>query len=195
MKAGIEGQRKVVPTKYQPTGLVVLDNSGNLAYSNVSQPTYAYSQKSKSFSNWWSGYGNQLGDNFRQAFGFTINVPLFNNGNTYRTNYEQSKLNLKKYELQKQQADVTLKLNIYTAYSNVISSMEKFNAGKKSIESAQKVYDFSRRRYDVGLLGTIDLLINQNNLLKAKLQQVANQFDFVFKMKVLEFYKGMGIKL
>jgi hypothetical protein len=24
---------------------------------------------------------------------------------------------------------------------------------------------------------------------------VQNQFDYVFKMKVLEFYKGMGLKL
>jgi outer membrane protein len=27
------------------------------------------------------------------------------------------------------------------------------------------------------------------------LQYVQNQFDYVFKMKVLEFYKGQGLKL
>jgi outer membrane protein len=32
-------------------------------------------------------------------------------------------------------------------------------------------------------------------LFRAKLQNVLNQYDFVFKMKVLEFYRGMGIKL
>jgi outer membrane protein len=43
--------------------------------------------------------------------------------------------------------------------------------------------------------GTIDLITNQNNLLKAKVQQVANEYDYIFKMKLLEFYKGMGLKL
>jgi outer membrane protein len=27
------------------------------------------------------------------------------------------------------------------------------------------------------------------------LQQLTNQYDYVFKMKLLEFYKGKGIKL
>ncbi|MBS1916569.1 MAG: TolC family protein [Bacteroidetes bacterium] len=175
---------------------VVIDGSGTpINGYYVGQPNYNYSYSPKSFGNWWQGYGDQMNNNFRQAVGFTLNVPIFNSGNTYRINYETSKLNLKNLELQKQQADITLKINIYTAYSNAVSSMEKFRAGIKTVESAQKVYDFSMRRYEVGLLGTIDLLTNQNNLLKAKLQQVANQYDYVFKMKVLEFYKGMGIKL
>jgi outer membrane protein len=61
--------------------------------------------------------------------------------------------------------------------------------------SSQKAYDFALKRYEIGMLGTIDLITNQNNLLKAKLQQVANEYDYIFKMKLLEFYKGMGLKL
>ena len=63
------------------------------------------------------------------------------------------------------------------------------------MESAQKAYDFAVKRYDIGLLNSLDLITIQNNLLKAKLQQLTNQYDYVFKMKLLEFYKGMGLKL
>ena len=45
------------------------------------------------------------------------------------------------------------------------------------------------------MLGTFELITQQNNLFRAKLQDVLNQYDFVFKMKVLEFYRGQGIKL
>jgi outer membrane protein len=54
---------------------------------------------------------------------------------------------------------------------------------------------FAGKRFDVGLLGTFDLITTQNNLLRAKLEYSINHFDFVFKMKVLEFYKGQGLKL
>jgi outer membrane protein len=47
----------------------------------------------------------------------------------------------------------------------------------------------------VGMLNTVDLLINQNNYFNAKINLLSSQYDYVFKMKVLEFYKGMGIKL
>jgi outer membrane protein len=180
---------------YVPVANVIDANGNPINGYFVGQRNYVYTYQSKSFGNWWQGYGDQMNNNFRQAFGLTLNVPIFNSGNINRINYETSKLNLRNLELQKQQADITLKLNIYTAYSNAISSFEKFKAGIKAVESAQQVYDFSMKRYQVGLLGTIDLLTNQNSLLKAKLQQVANQYDYVFKMKVLEFYKGMGIKL
>ena len=73
--------------------------------------------------------------------------------------------------------------------------MQKVNAGKKSVETNQKVFDFATKRYNLGLLSTIDLLTNQNNLLKAKLQLVGNEYDYIFKMKLLEFYKGQGLKL
>jgi outer membrane protein len=139
-------------------------------------------------------YFNQLSDNFRQSIGLGLSVPIFNNGQ-YRINYEQSKLNLKSAVLQQDQANQTLKQNIYTAYTNAVNALEKLNASKKNVVSAQKVYDFSFKRYEVGLLGTLDLITNQNNLQTAKLQLVASEFDYVFKMKLLEFYKGQGLKL
>lgn len=136
----------------------------------------------------------QLDNNFNQSLGLGITIPIFNNGN-YRLAYQRSKLDLKNLELQRDQNNQTLQSNIYNAYANAMASLQKYNAGLKSVAAAQKAYDFASKRYEVGLLSTIDLLTNQNNLQRAKLQQVANQYDYVFKMKVLEFYKGQGIKL
>ncbi|HEX3025521.1 MAG TPA: TolC family protein, partial [Chitinophagaceae bacterium] len=141
-----------------------------------------------------SPYTSQLSDNFRQSLGIGLSVPIFNSGQN-RIAYEQSKLNLKNIVLQKDQANITLKQNIYTAYTNAVNAFEKLNAAKKSVESAQKVYDFSFKRYEVGLLSTLELITNQNNLVTAKLQLVSSEYDYVFKMKLLEFYKGQGLKL
>ncbi len=174
-------------------GVSSLVNVGGTNYF-VQSPNYNVQQSGKSFGHLWDGYGDQLNNNFGQSFGFSLSIPIFNNGQS-RIAYEQSKLNLKAQQLNNEQADVTLKLNIYTAYSNAVSALQQFNSGKKNVESAQKVYDFSVKRYEIGLLGTIDLITNQNNLLKAKLQQVANQYNYVFRMKLLEFYKGQGLKL
>jgi len=139
-------------------------------------------------------YFDQINHNFSQNIGVGVTIPIFNNG-SYRTAYERSKLDLENLKLQQAQSIQTLQSNIYTAYSNSVAAMEKYNASIKAVASAQKAYDFASKRYEVGLLSTIDLLTNQNNLLTAKLQQLANHYDYVFKMKVLEFYKGQGVKL
>ena len=44
------------------------------------------------------------------------------------------------------------------------------------------------------MLRTLELITNENSLFTAKLQYTLNRFDYVFKMKVLEYYKGQGIK-
>jgi outer membrane protein len=139
-------------------------------------------------------FTTQLNDNFRQSVGLSVNVPIFN-GSSLRTNYERSKLNINTLQLQKAQDDQTLKQNIYAAYNAAIIAMEKFNASAKSVSANQKTYDFANKRFTIGMLGTFDLITSQNNLLRSKLEYTLNQFDYVFKMKVLEFYRGQGLKL
>ena len=99
------------------------------------------------------------------------------------------------YELQRDQDNLTLKQDIYTAYTQAITAFQKFNASKKSVETAQKAFDFAQRRYDIGLLNTIDLITNQNNLFRSRIEVLSAQFDYVFRLKVLEFYKGQGLRL
>ncbi|RYY69668.1 MAG: TolC family protein [Chitinophagaceae bacterium] len=137
---------------------------------------------------------NQINNNFGQSIGLNLSVPIFNAG-SLRTNYEKSKLNINTLELQKETDNLKLKQDIYSAYNAAMIALEKFNASKKAVTSSQQTLDFASKRFGVGMLNTFDLITTQNNLLRAKLEYSINQFDYVFKMKVLEFYKGLGLKL
>jgi outer membrane protein len=136
---------------------------------------------------------SQLNQNFFQSVGLNVSIPIFN-GLGARTAYRRSKINVRSQELQKELDNQTLKQDIYKAYNAAMVSLEKLNAGKKSMEAAERSFYFAQKRYDVGMLGTFDLITSQNNLFSAKLQNALNQYDYVFKMKVLEFYKGQGLK-
>ena len=135
----------------------------------------------------------QLNENFRQSIGLSVSVPIFNGG-SLRTAYERSKINIQNQELQKTMDDQKLKQDIYQAYNAAMIAMQKFNADKKSVQTAERSFSFSQKRYEVGMLSTLELITNQNNLLRAKLEYALDHFDYVFKMKVLEFYKGQGLK-
>jgi len=139
-------------------------------------------------------YFNQLQNNFGRGVGFTLSVPIFNAGSA-RTNWERTKLNVRTYELQQQQDNLTLKQDIYNAYTDAVTSLETFNASNKTVAAAERAFDFATKRWDVGLLNTLDLITTQNNLYTARQQRLLAQYDYVFKMKVLEFYKGQGLKL
>ncbi len=139
-------------------------------------------------------YGTQLSDNFNNGVGINISVPIFN-GNSARINWQKQKLNVKSLALQQDLDNMTLKQDIYKAYTDAMTALQKFNASTKAVATAERAYDFSQKRYNAELLNTIDLIISQNNLFRARIERLSAQYDYVFKMKVLEFYKGQGIKL
>lgn len=140
------------------------------------------------------GYFTQLNNYFAQAVGVNVSIPILNGG-ILRTNYARSKLNLRNQELQRDQDNLTLKNNIYQAYTLAVAALEKFEAQKITLAQTQKSFDYAQKRYNVGMSNTIDLLTNQNNYFNAKVNLLYDQYDYVFKMKVLEYYKGMGIRL
>lgn len=136
----------------------------------------------------------QLNNNFGQSIGLGLSIPIFNGGQA-RANWRRAQLNVESVQLQKEADAQTLKQDIYQAHTNAVAALQKFNASKKGVETSQKAYDYAKKRFDVGLLNTLDLITTQNNLFRAKINLVSAQYDYVFKMKLLEFYKGLGIKL
>ncbi len=175
----------------KPTsGFVTVASQNYLVY----QPDVQLITSKRSFGQFWNGWGTQLDQNFRQSFGVNLSVPIFNNGSA-KIGYERAKLNQRTTEITKQQTDLTLQQNIYQAHTTALASMLRFNATQKTVEASQKAYDFAAKRYEAGLSNTLDLITNQNNLVRAKLDRLNTQFDYIFRIKLLEFYKGQGIKL
>lgn len=160
----------------------------------VQTPNVQVQQGKKNLGEMWTGWGNQLNQNFRQNIGIQISVPIFN-GATVRTNYNRAKLDLVNAKLVKEQADMQLKNDIYQAYNAAVNALQRYNASRKTLEVSERASVLAQKRYEAGLLQTIELITNQNNLFRARIQNLADQYDYVFRMKVLEFYKGQGLKL
>lgn len=139
-------------------------------------------------------YFRQLSNNFSQSVGLGLSIPILNGG-IARTNLKKARLNVINAQLQKEDGEKTIKQDIYQAHANAVAALEKFRAAQKSVATSQKAYDFAMKRFEVGLLNTLDLITNQNNLFRSKINLVSAQYDYVFKMKLLEFYKGEGLKL
>ncbi|MEO6820562.1 MAG: TolC family protein [Ginsengibacter sp.] len=175
---------------YSSSGLVISDGQGG--YVDVQRPVFVNGAKSGYIKS--QGLGDQFSNNFGQQVGLSISVPIFNGGQA-KAVYQRSKLAIKNIEYQKDLDNKTLKQDIYQAYNSAAVALEKFTSSRRAVESAQKSFDFATKRYNVGMLSTLDLITTQNNLLRSKLEYVSNHFDYVFRMKVLEFYRGIELKL
>ena len=170
-----------------PTNAYALDNANQTQF-----PVYAYQTNIIGLDK--VNLGNQLNRYFGQSVGLNLNFPLFN-AHQARVQWERAKINVRQSQLQDDQERQTLRSNIYNSYQDAYGSLQKYNSSIKTVAVSDKALEFAQKRYDVGLLGTLDLITTRNNVFTAKIQELINHYDYVFKLKVLEFYKGQGIRL
>ncbi len=156
-------------------------------YKVVSNPAYTFGTRKTPFN-------TQLSNNFQQGVGVTLNIPIFN-GWQLRANYKRSKLNLYNQQLTRDQDNQQLRQDIYTAHANAVAAIQKFYAASKGVDASQKAFDFATKRFNLGLMNTIDYITTQNNLFQAQINKVSAQYDYIFRMKLLEFYRDQKITL
>ncbi len=166
----------------------------NSAKYYIQSPIFTPTTSKRNWGNIWNGWGDQVNNNFGQSFGFQLSVPIFN-ANQSKYAFQQAKLNYRSASLQQENTNLKLKQDIYSAYTNAVVAFNKLSANQKAMSAAEKAYQFATKRYDLGLLGTIELLTNQNNFLKAKVNFKSAQYEYVFRIKLLEFYKGEALSL
>lgn len=185
----------------KPSGISV--NGENMTGSYIKQgttqiPVYApnvdVSFANRKFGEFWNGYGQQLRDQFGQGVGISINVPIFN-GAQARSNVKRAMLDVKRSDLNIERDKLQLKQDVYTAYYSASGAFQTFVAREKAMTTAQRSFDLASKRYELGVMQTIEWLTNQNNLTRAKIDKALAQYEYIFRMKVLEFYKGQGLRL
>jgi outer membrane protein len=185
----------------KPNGVSI--NGENLTGTYIKQggtqiPVYApnvdVNFTNRKFGEFWNGYGQQLRDQFGQGLGLSINVPIFN-GAQARSSMKRAMLEVKKSDLTIERDKLQLKQDVYTAYYSASGAFQTFVAREKAMTTAQRSFDLANRRYELGVMQTIEWLTNQNNLTRAKIDKALAQYEYIFRMKVLEFYKGQGLRL
>jgi outer membrane protein len=173
-----------IPTVFQTQSFVDINGSNYFVNTPISRP------ESSVKANVW----RQFEFNFRQSLGIGLSVPIFN-GLQARSAYERTKLNESTIQLQMVADTLQLKQDIYQAYQSAINSLNTFNSRQRAVETAQYSYELGQKRYEVGLLPVLELVTLQNNLLRAKIDEAYSQYEYIFRLKVLEFYKNNSIKL
>ena len=139
-------------------------------------------------------YSKQLSSNFNRSFGLQLSWSLFNGLNNY-TNINRAKLN---YEISKNNLEQTkrdLKQNVFKAYYDAVAALKKYNATKTAFNASELAFNNTKTRFDLGVVNSFEFndSKNQLNLANSNLNQA--KFDYIFKVKILDFYQGKPITL
>jgi outer membrane protein len=160
---------------YQAGGIT---QSGEVVYF----PTYNVVTRNTPWS-------TQFSNNVNKSVGFTLNFPLFN-GLSNASNIKIAKLQVMSnkygYDIARQQLYKT----IAQAYADAQGSLNKYASAKTALEASQQSFMYAEQKFNAGALNSFDYNNSKNRVIKANADMLNSKYDFIFKLKVLDYYQG-----
>lgn len=136
---------------------------------------------------------DQFSENKGHSFGLQLTVPIFN-GFSVRNNVEKLKITLERTKIAKQQAEADLERNVYNAVVDVKGSYNSYQSAQIALQAREEAYNYAKEKYAVGMMNSFDFNQAQTLFLNAQSEVLRTKFDYIFKLKVVEFYFGIPIK-
>jgi outer membrane protein len=135
---------------------------------------------------------DQFSDNKGHNFGLELNIPIFNGFST-KNNVERNKVTLEKSRIELEQKSLDLQRNVYTAFTDAKGALNAYESAVVALEARQQAYNYAKEKYDVGLMNSFDFTQSQTLLTNAQSDIIRAKYDYIFKIKILEFYFGIPI--
>lgn len=135
---------------------------------------------------------DQFNDNKGHSFGLSLNIPILN-GFTVRNNVQRSKIDLERTQITLQQKELDLERNVYTAYTDAQGALKAYDAAVSAAHAREESLSYAKERYEVGLINVFDLNQAQTLSVNAQSEVLRTKYDYIFKVKILEFYFGIPI--
>lgn len=137
-------------------------------------------------------YKDQLDENFNKSLGFSLTVPILN-GWSANSNVKRSKLNLENVKYNDQLTRNQVYKSVVQAHADANAAIKKYYASEKAKTSSDESFVYAEKKYNVGMLSSIEFLNVRNNKSKAESDFLQAKYDLIFRLKVLDFYMGIPI--
>lgn len=138
--------------------------------------------------------GTQFKDNWSYSLGITLQVPIFN-GLSSRSQFQRAKINSEQAEILSKEVRLNLRQNIEIAYNDALAASKTYNASLKQVASLEEAFRAAEKSYNLGAMNIYDYQVASNNLFSAKSDLLRAKYNYLFTVKVLDFYLGKPLSL
>ncbi len=138
-------------------------------------------------------FRTQLSANLFKYLGFELSVPIFN-GLQNRTRWQNAQIAQKIAKVQATGARLQLSQAIEQAYLTMQTAFSRYQGVSQQARSLEASFESTNTRFNAGNLNVLDFTIAKTNLDRAKMNLIQAQYEYIFRTKVLDFYKGIDFK-
>lgn len=186
-----EEQTKITKTAFWPT-ISATAGIGTSYFNSLTTNFGGYDALGNSLAE--RSFFNQYKDNFGQQIGISANIPIFNKGIT-KLQVQQSKINedIARTNLEVQKQDVLQ--NVQRAQFDAESNYQNYITALEVERSSRLSLDFAEKSYAAGRSTIYEVNIARNNYANAQGSVAQAKYNYLFSLKLLNFYAGIPFSL
>ena len=136
----------------------------------------------------------QFEHNKNPSLGFSLSIPVFN-GLSARIASRNARLAAENTAIMLEVQKQSLYKEIQTAYNEAFNALERMKAARENMRSIQESFTYTENKFNVGMMNATDYNIAKTNLFKAVSAFYQAKYQYLFELKILDFYKGKAINL
>ncbi len=137
-------------------------------------------------------YVDQLKNNLGFGMALQVNIPIYNKYSS-RAGLDRAKISIENQKIAKEQIAQNIKSKIQLAFADSKAAKSQYLASKKAFEAQKAAFDNAKLQYDVGGLGSYDLINAKLLFEKAQNSLLLSKYQYIFKSKILDYYLGENL--
>lgn len=140
------------------------------------------------------GFFDQFDDNKGYSFGVGLQIPIFN-GFRVSNGVKRAKINYERQKNQLSQEELDLEKTINTVYTDAEGALKIYGSAQKSVAAQEESFRYAQEKYNVGVMNSFEFNQIKNRLVKSQSDFLKAKYDYIFKIKLLQFYYGVQVNI
>ncbi len=176
-----------VAETFESTGSVIEETGDFVTINNQDFPVF---QNKTQFEGKSIAYRDQFDNNLNTVVGVSVRVPIFNGFRArnsvglQKVQLEQSKVNLNNTKLLFKQA-------IEQAHFDMVAAFERYRILTDQVEAYKESFRINEVRFNNGVSNIVNYITSKNNMDNAQLNLNMAKYEYVLRVKILDFYRGV----
>lgn len=139
-------------------------------------------------------FSTQFDKNVSKSFSFNLSVPIFNRFSV-RNRVRNAKVQKMASEWRLDQAKKDLYKEIQQAYYQAVAAESKYKSSNIALDAAEVSFKLMNEKYINGKANATQYNEARTNMLKALSDKIQAKYEYLFRTKVLDFYKGVPLNI
>ena len=111
-----------------------------------------------------------------------------------RNGVRRSEVGIQQAELQLEQTQQTLQQAVERAHRDARNAIETLAAAERSESAAELAFDNAELRFEQGASTQVEYTQARNRFDSARLTALRSRYDLAFRVAILDFYSGRGLR-